>query len=127
MDVLTVIYDALIADPYIKEQAFKRIKFYEYPATGEVTAPYIVIDPLSPPLSQVYGDDQPIAESYIYQIDVWTQNRKTTKEIAKRVSTIMWAMGFRYFAGAVDEYDKQTGIYRDARRYRNVLYDNQFN
>lgn len=123
MDMLPVIYEALIADDYIKQQAFGRIKYYEYPATGDVKGPYIVIDPLSPPMPTEYGDNEPIADSYIYQIDVWTKDRKTTKELAKRVSKIMRSIGFGYFAGAVDEWDKDTGIYRDARRYRNTIYD----
>lgn len=127
MDVIMEIHDALIADPYIKEQAFKRIKFYEYPATGEVTAPYIVIDPLSPPLPQEFGDDEPIADSYIYQIDVWTKNRLVTKQLAKRVGVVMRTLGFGYFAGAADEHDEKTGIFRDARRYRNMIYDEDFN
>ena len=38
MDVLGMIYDALMADPSIKEKANGRIKFYEFPETGEVTA-----------------------------------------------------------------------------------------
>ena len=122
MDPLTDIYNALIKDAYIKEKTLGRIKFYEYPSTGDITGPYIVIDPLSPPLPQDYGDDEPISESYIYQIDVWTKNRLITKELAKRVSEIMLNLGYGYFAGGVDEYDKETGIFRDARRYRNAFY-----
>lgn len=123
MDVMMEIYNEMMADDYIKQQAKGRIKFYEYPATGDITGPYIVIDPLSPPIPTEYGDDEPIADSYIYQIDVWTKNRNTTKELARRVSKIMRSLGFGYFAGAVDEWDKDTGIYRDARRYRNTIYD----
>ena len=118
-----IIYNELIKDDYIKQQASGRIKFYEYPSTGDVTGPYIVIDPLSPPLPDVYGDDEPIADSYIYQIDVWTKSRTVTKEIAKHVSVVMRRLGYGYFAGGVDEWDKDTGIYRDARRYRNTIYD----
>ncbi|GKV67502.1 MULTISPECIES: hypothetical protein [unclassified Sporosarcina] len=123
MDVMMTIYNALMADEYIKQQATGRIKFYEYPATGDVSGPYIVIDPLSPPLPDAYGDNEPIADSYIYQIDVWTKSRTVTKEIAKRVGKIMRDLGYGYFAGGVDEWDKDTGIYRDARRYRNTIYD----
>lgn len=123
MDVMMDIYNAMMANDYIKQQAKGRIKFYEYPPTGDVSGPYIVIDPLSPPLPDVYGDDEPIADSYMYQIDVWTKSRTVTKEIAKRVGKIMRDLGYGYFAGGVDEWDKDTGIYRDARRYRNTIYD----
>lgn len=127
MDMLTVIYNALIADPYIKEQAFRRIKYYDYPATGEVNAPYIVIDPLSPPLPQVYGDNEPIADSYIYQIDVWTKDRLVTAKLSKKVSDVMRTLNFGNFAGGTDEHDKATGIFRIARRYRSVKYNEDFN
>ncbi|CAM3429477.1 DUF3168 domain-containing protein [Cytobacillus oceanisediminis] len=89
MDMLDKIYQELITDEYIKEQASGRIKFYEYLATGNVTGPYIVIDPLSPPIPSDYGDNEPISDEYLYQVDVWTKNRKTTKEIAKRVQAVM--------------------------------------
>lgn len=122
MDMMMVIYNALIADEYIKQQAFGRIKFYEYPETGSVTQPYIVIDPLGPPLSDDYADNKPLTDEYLYQIDVWTKNRLVTKELAKRIKDTMQELGFGYFAGGVDEYDKATGIYRDARRFKGKAY-----
>lgn len=127
MDVMMEIYNAMMANDYIKQQAKGRIKFYEYPATGDVSGPYIVIDPVSTPLPAEYGDDKPIADVYIYQIDVWTKNRKLTKELANAVSDVMRGMGFGYFAGSVDEWDKGTGIYRDARRYRREIYNKNIN
>lgn len=121
-----VIYNALLSDEYIKGQAEGRIKFYEYPPTGDLTGPYIVIDPLGPPQSADYGDNKPITDDYLYQIDVWTKNRLVTKELSKRVQKVMRSIGFGLFAGDVDEYDKDTGIYRDARRYRGKAYTEEF-
>ncbi|WP_409297752.1 tail completion protein gp17 [Peribacillus sp. SCS-26] len=126
MDMMMVIYNALLADSYIKDQAAGRIKFYEYPIAGDISGPCIVIDPLGPPQSADYGDDDPITDDYLYQIDVWTKNRLTTKELAGRVGKVMRSLGFGYFAGSVDEYDKDTGIYRDARRYRGKAYTDEF-
>lgn len=122
MDMMMVIYEAMMADSYIKQQASGRIKFYEYPETGSVTQPYIVIDPLGPPLPDDYADNKPLTDEYLYQIDVWTKNRLVTKELAKRIAKAMRELGFGYFAGAIDEYDKDTGIFRDARRYRGKAY-----
>lgn len=122
MDMLDKIYQELIADELIKAQASGRIKFYEYPATGDVTGPYIVIDPLSPPVPADYGDNEAISDEYLYQVDVWTKNRKVTKEIAKRVKEIMRSLGYGIYGGGVDEYDKDTGIFRDARRYKGKDY-----
>lgn len=118
MDMMMVIYEAMMSDDYIKKQAGGRIKFYEYPQAGSVNDPYIVIDPLAPPLSSDYGDNEPLYDEYLYQIDVWTKNRLITKELSKRIRRIMRNLGYGNFGGAADEYDKDTKIYRDARRYK---------
>lgn len=112
------IYNALLTDPVIAREARGRIKFYEYPETGDVSGAYIVIDPLAPPLDSDFGDDLPVAEEYLYQIDVWTRNRNLTKDLAKRAKQALREAGFYYYAGGVDEYDKESKIFRDARRFR---------
>ncbi|WP_432352661.1 hypothetical protein [Sporosarcina sp. A2] len=118
MDMMDVIYNELMADEYIKQQASGRIKFYDYPQAADVVNPYIVIDPLSPPLPSDYGDDEPLYDEYLYQIDVWTKNRLITKELARRIGQVMKSLGYGYFGGAADEYDKDSGVFRDARRYK---------
>ncbi|MGH2319395.1 tail completion protein gp17 [Planococcus sp. SE5232] len=122
MDIIMNLYNALMADPYINQHAAGRIKFYEYPATSSVTQPFIIIDPLSPPLDTDYADDDSLAEEYLYQVDVWTKDRKITKELASRVKKALRNNGFYYYAGGVDEYDAATKIYRDARRFRKKVY-----
>lgn len=126
MDMMMIIYNAMMEDAYIKSQATGRIKFYEYPETGDVVNPYIVIDPLGPPLSADYADNVPLTDDYLYQIDVWTKNRAVKTELAKRVSKVMRSLGFGYFGGSADDYDKESGIYRDARRYRGKAYTEEF-
>lgn len=126
MDVLMLIYTELMKDEYIAQHAAGRIKFYEYPETGNVTAPYIVIDPLDAPLPAVFGDDTYLTEDYIFQVDVWTKKRLITKELSKRVQDVLWKMNFHTSGGGVDEYDKETGIYRMAKRYRGKVYTEEF-
>lgn len=122
MDVMMKMYNALMADEFISQQASGRIKFFEYPESATLTQPFIIIDSLSPPLDSEYGDDEPLAEEYLFQVDVWTTNRKTTKELARRVKNALRAESIYYFAGGVDEYDPETKIYRDARRFRTKIY-----
>lgn len=130
MDIMMELHDALIADDYIKQKTGfvengiqkYRIKFFGYPATASVTQPYIIIDSLSPPIDTDFADDEPIIEEYLYQVDVWTNNRITTKELARRVKEVLREKSFYYFAGGVDEYDPATKIYRDARRFRTKVY-----
>ncbi|WP_054859133.1 DUF3168 domain-containing protein [Gracilibacillus sp. JCM 18860] len=125
MDILDEIYKALIADAYIKEQTFGRIKFYEYPETGDVdNPPYIVIDPIDTPTPSQYADDQWIKLDFLLQIDSWSHDRKLTESIADKVRDVMWdTFGFAQRAGP-KEYDQ--GVFRDARRYRGSLYREDF-
>lgn len=125
MDVLTMIYNELMKDEYIVAQAKGRIKFYEYPETGDVTAPYIVIDPLDSPLPSDYADDSWLTNDYMFQIDVWTKNRLITMKLSKHVQDALWNIGFPA-RGGVDEYDKDTKIYRVAKRYRGKVYTEEF-
>lgn len=131
MDIMMELQKALVEDGYIagktsfvnsKGNVDHRIKFFEYPATADVTQPYIIIDSLSPPLDKVFADDEPIIEEYLYQVDVWTKKRNETKELARRVKQALRKSGFYYYAGGVDEYDPETKIYRDARRFRKKVY-----
>ncbi|WP_112181380.1 DUF3168 domain-containing protein [Paraliobacillus zengyii] len=125
MDILDMIYEALVADAYIKEQGLERIKFYEYPETGEVHEPYIVIDPVAPPSPIDFADNKWTKLDYFLQIDVWSPDRKLTDQIADKILNIMWSkFGFSQHPGP-KEYDQ--GVFRDARRYRGSLYREDFN
>ncbi|GKU81202.1 hypothetical protein [Niallia sp. NCCP-28] len=119
MDVIKVIYDALIADSFIKEQASGRIKYYEYPESGNVAAPYIIIVPLDVPNPSDFADNTWLTYDALYQIEVWTKNRAVTMKLAERIQQVMWKQGF-FQNGGIDEYEEN--IFRDARRYRGKLY-----
>lgn len=124
MDVLEKVYESLVADDYIKDQALGRIKYYEYPATGDVDKPYIVIDPIDAPTPSDYADDNWTKYDCLLQVDVWTRNRKITGSIADQIRDVMWdVFGFAQQSGP-NEYDE--GIYRDARRYRGTIYRDDF-
>ncbi|WP_051405042.1 tail completion protein gp17 [Bacillus cihuensis] len=120
MDILSLIYNALIADEYIRTQALERIKYYEYPETGNVTAPYIVIDPIDAPDPSDYADDTWLTYDCLFQIEVWSRNRTDTNTVADKIRDVMWKQfGFKQQTGP-QEYDD--GIFRDARRYRGKIY-----
>lgn len=119
MDILKMVYDVLIADSFIKEQADGRIKYYEYPESGDVTAPYIIIVPLDVPKPSDFADNTWLTYDALYQIEVWTKNRTVTRELAEHIQKVMWEKGFGQ-KGGLDEYEEK--IFRDARRYRGKLY-----
>jgi hypothetical protein len=123
-DVLMIIYNKLLEDPFIAEHARGRIKFYEYPETGDVTRPYIVIDPLDVPLPSDYADDDWLTLDYMLQIDVWTKDRTLTRQLSYQTAEVLWDIGLRNYGGGVDEWDKDSGIFRQARRFRTKRYKN---
>lgn len=116
-NMLDYIYNTLISDGYIKEQAGGRIKFYEYPETGDVSGPFIIIDSIDAPRPTLYADDTWLMYNYLFQIDVWTLDRKLTRKISKRIQEVLWEIGLRQTGSGVDEYDNDSGIFREARRY----------
>ena len=120
--VIYKIYEALNVDTLIQEKVGNRIKFYEYPENGDITGPIIVIDPLDAPLPADFADNKWLTEDYLYQIEVWSKTLADTKLIADRIRHVMWSINFGQSGGGVDEYDKDFGIYRDARRYRGKVY-----
>ncbi|MEM5014110.1 hypothetical protein WKH57_25715 [Niallia taxi] len=123
MDVLAIIYNALIADEFIAKEAEDRIKYYEYPESGEVKKPYIIIAPLDVPAPSDFADDTWLTFDCLYQIDVWTKNRITTRQIGERIHQVLWKLGLKQ-NGGLSEYD--SGIFRDARRFRGKLYREDF-
>ncbi|GAA5416197.1 hypothetical protein Pryu01_01229 [Paraliobacillus ryukyuensis] len=125
MDILDMVYDALIAETYIKDNAEGRIKFYEYPETGDVSGVFVVIDPVDPPTPIDFADNKWTKLDYYLQIDVWSRDLKLTDSIADKIRDVIWnQFGFRQTAGP-KEYDQ--GVFRDARRYRGSLYIEDFN
>ncbi|WP_078597116.1 hypothetical protein [Evansella clarkii] len=118
------IHDALKADPVIDEHVKNPIKFYEYPPTESMSGVYIVIDSLDVPIPEDYADNKPLSDSYLYQIEVWSKDSLLTEKVAKRVRKVLLTLGFGQGAG-VDEWDKDTGVFRDARRYEGKAYDSE--
>jgi hypothetical protein len=117
------IYEAFKADPFINEKVGDRIKYYEYPAAGDVTGPYIIIDPLAPPTPGDYADNEWLTDEHLIQIEVWSKNRLDTGAIAKQIRLVMWmSLGFGQLSSGVNEWDKDLQVYRDARRYKGKTY-----
>ncbi|MCM3180241.1 DUF3168 domain-containing protein [Cytobacillus horneckiae] len=119
MDDLKFIYEAIIADPFIKDQASGRIKYYEYSATGDVTGPFIIIDGIDVPKPSDFADNQWLSYDCLVQIEVWSKNRLITEQIANKIRDVLWQKGFKQQSGPREYAD---GIFRDARRYRGKVY-----
>lgn len=121
--MLYKVYDALNTSDLIKGKVGKRIKFYKYPSTDNMQGVYIVIDPIDVPKPGDYADNKWLTDEYCYQIEVWSMNLFDTQAVAKEVRNVMWnELGFAQLISGIDEFDEDTGIYRDARRYRGKEY-----
>ncbi|MBK5497414.1 DUF3168 domain-containing protein [Peribacillus sp. TH14] len=120
-DGLMVIYNQLISNELIVSLCEDRIKFYEYPETGDANKPFIVIDPLDVPVPTVYASNEYHANEYLYQIDVESTNRLLVKEIQAEIKKELKKLGFGQLKDGLDEYFKETKRYVDARRYQGLI------
>ena len=115
--MLDYMHSLLIADSVINEYVGNRIKFYEYPPTGDFSGTYIVFDPIDTNQIGDYADGIYLTEDSLVQVDIWSDNRKTRDLVAKRLRKILVDdNGFSETTGP-DEWDKETKIFRIARRY----------
>lgn len=127
MDVLDIVYQKLIKDDFIRLQTLieddeYRIKYYEYPETGGVEKPFIIIDPLDTPMPDDFADNIPLTVDFLIQIDVWSLNRLDTLHLANKISEVLTEhLGCGEIPGP-NEYDKDTGIFRIGKRYRGKMY-----
>jgi hypothetical protein len=120
LDILTKIYDAIIADQEIASQAAGKIKFYEFPDSMTMdNGPYIVIEAMDVPLPRDFADDQYLKYDIFVAIETWSKTRSLTKSVADKIEAILWDLGLLQ-NGGLDEYDE--GIFRDVRRYRGKVY-----
>ena len=120
MDILKIIYDALIGDQEIAELATGKIKFYEFPDSMTIDeGPYIVIEPLDVPTPSEFADDIYLKYDVLISIEVWSKTRSLSKSIADKIEVIMWDLGLVLSSG-IDEYDE--GVFRIAKRFRGRLY-----
>lgn len=120
-DGLMVIYNQLISNELIVSLCADRIKFYEYPETGDTSKPFIVIDPLDVPVPTVYASNENHANEYLYQIDVESTNRLQVKEIQAEIKKELKKLGFGQLKDGLDEYFKETKRFVDARRYQGLI------
>jgi len=111
------IYYKLIEDDLINEKVGNRIKFYEYPETEDVSGAYIVIDPIAPARPVKNADNKRIVYEYFYQIDVWSKSINDTKNVMKSISDVLWNIGFVENGSGIDEYEEDTSIFRQAKRF----------
>jgi hypothetical protein len=112
------LYNALKTSDLITSKV-SEIKFFEFPDTDKVKGIHIIINPVTPPEPTDYADKTYTALEQIFQVDVWSLNYDDTASIAGEVTRVLYKeLRAPQNDGMTPEYDSDTGIHRDARRYR---------
>ena len=120
-DMLNTIYTEIRGDPLVSPYP---IKYYDYPEAAPKET-FVLIKPLSPPMSVLGASDKELAQQLSYQIDVQSGNRMLCKQIQQAVKEHMYSLGFSQLPEGLDEFFSDTKRYVDARRYRMItnIYD----
>lgn len=127
MDIMQSVYNTLSNDDFIqsKVDVSRDIKYYIYPELSSLSSPYIVIDETDDSLPMEYADNNPMADSYLVEVNVYThRNRALCKAINDRVKALMWdELGMYNTSNAKPEYDEEYQIYRRVSRYEGAFYN----
>lgn len=125
MDGLDIVYNILINDNTIQQYCHSdldgfRIKYFEYPETGDVSGPIIVMESILNALPSSFADNTWVTNDFLLHIEVWSKNRNENRIVASRIRDLLWERLRFVQNDSIDEYD--VGIFRDARRYKGKLH-----
>src|SRR5690625_3861032 len=90
---------------------------YHIPEENREKPPLIRIHPISE-LPAEYADNKQLAWDCIVQIDVWDYSN--ARQIALKINELMKTINFKQITPTF-EFDPDTYLVRDGRRYRGVL------
>ncbi|HAC2899536.1 TPA_asm: DUF3168 domain-containing protein [Listeria monocytogenes] len=122
IDILNIIYTTLSKNDIIHTTCEERIKYYDFPSTGNSNKTFLLIIPLDVPVPTNFSSNEAMWEDFLVQIDVQSDDRLTVKQIQEEVRKEMKRIGFGQLAGGLDEYFPETGRFVDARKYSGLPY-----
>ncbi|HHH7037735.1 TPA: DUF3168 domain-containing protein [Listeria monocytogenes] len=122
IDILNIIYTTLSKNDIIHTTCEERIKYYDFPSTGDSNKTFLLIIPLDVPVPTNFSSNEAVWEDFLVQIDVQSDNRLIVKQIQDEVRKEMKQIGFGQLAGGLDEYFPETGRFVDARKYSGLPY-----
>ncbi|EPA3485505.1 DUF3168 domain-containing protein [Listeria monocytogenes] len=122
IDILNIIYTTLSKNDIIHTTCEERIKYYDFPSTGDSNKTFLLIIPLDVPVPTIFSSNEAMWEDFLVQIDVQSDNRLIVKQIQEEVRKEMKQIGFGQLAGGLDEYFPETGRFVDARKYSGLPY-----
>lgn len=124
-DVLEKVYNLLASNNYIKNKVTSakdglKIRYFRYPETADMSGNWIVLEPIINERPSDFADEVWLAYDYLLHVEVWSKNRKENRELSNYIRDILWNELSFVQNDDIDEYD--SGIYRDARRYKGKRY-----
>ncbi|EAH3438582.1 DUF3168 domain-containing protein [Listeria monocytogenes] len=122
IDILNIIYTTLSKNDIIHTTCEERIKYYDFPSTGDSNKTFLLIIPLDVPVPTNFSSNEAVWEDFLVQIDVQSDNRLIVKQIQEEVRKEMKRIDFGQLAGGLDEYFPETGRFVDARKYSGLPY-----
>ncbi|EAD7441489.1 DUF3168 domain-containing protein [Listeria monocytogenes] len=122
IDILNIIYTTLSKNDIIHTTCEERIKYYDFPSTGDSNKTFLLIIPLDVPVPTNFSSKEAMWEDFLVQIDVQSDNRLIVKQIQEEVRKEMKQIGFGQLAGGLDEYFPETARFVDARKYSGLPY-----
>lgn len=122
IDPVDIVYNLLANDQEIINETGHgkgedHIYKYHIPEENREKPPLIRIHPISE-LPAEYADNEQLAWDCIVQIDVWDYSN--ARQIALRIHELMKTINFKQSTPTF-EFDPDTYLVRDGRRYRGVL------
>lgn len=119
IDPLQLVYETLLHDEDLMTAVGGPTKVFKYhvPEENRQNAPLVRLHPISE-LPTEYADNEQHAWDCILQIDVWDDSDART--IALKINKLMKTINFQQNTPTF-EYDPDTYLLRDMRRYRGVL------
>lgn len=123
IDPLDMVYQHLVNDIDVVRLVGekKNIRKYHVPEEFEELPPIVRIHPISE-IPTEYADNKQLAWDVILQIDVW--DTSNPREIAMMINKAMKKINFKQSTPTF-EFDPDTYLIRDGRRYRGVLILNK--
>lgn len=119
IDSASITYQLLTNDEELMRLVGGKEQVYQYhiPEENRELPPLIRINPISE-LPDVYMDNQQKGWDCILQIDVWDSSN--AREIALKIHKLMKTINFQQSTPTF-EFDEDTYLIRDGRRYRGTI------
>lgn len=119
MNILKLIREIILADPFLKQEVGNRIYFYKPTEVADKNNSFIVLNPVYDSPSTFASNDYH-SESWLIQVDVEAYTEQKAIDITKRIRRLMWNLDLKSTSSQLDDYFKETKRYVKSRRYEGI-------